>query len=134
MLREFVKQMCSDLEIDADLTMDKEKTIEISLNPDVKIHFKELDPGIALQTMISPCPEERKEEFFMLLMRANFLGQGTGGARIGLDKQEKFLTLSLGLPYELEYSSFKQYVEDFVNYLTYWREKIAEFEQGKTLV
>ncbi|MBX9744973.1 MAG: type III secretion system chaperone, partial [Chlamydiales bacterium] len=79
MLREFVKQMCSDLEIDADLNMDKEKAIEISLNPAVKIDFKELDPGISLQTTISPCPEERKEEFFMLLMRANFLGQGTGG-------------------------------------------------------
>ena len=62
-------------------------------------------------------------------MKANFLGQGTGGARIGVDPDDKFLTLSHGFPYEMNYQLFKESIEDFVNYVVYWREEIAKFEQ-----
>ena len=60
-------------------------------------------------------------------MRANFLGQGTGGARIGLDPNEKFLTLSCGFPYEMKYQDFKEKIEDFANYLLCWRAEIEKF-------
>jgi len=42
---------------------------------------------------------------------------------------EKDLTLSLGLPYELNYSIFREKFEDFVNYLVYWKEEVTKFEQ-----
>ena len=85
-----------------------------------------------MQTNVAPCPAQKKEELFMFLMNANFLGQGTGGARIGLDRQEKFITLSLGLPYELPYQSFKKHLEDFVNHLIYWRNQVSHFERERT--
>ncbi len=134
MLQEFVQRMCSDLGIDDVPKMSPKKTALFILNPEVHVQLTELDPGVSMQAAIAPCPEKKKEDLFMLLMSANFLGQGTAGARIGLDRQEKLLTLSLGLPYELEYSAFKQHVEDFVNYLMYWRERIAKFEQEETLI
>ena len=77
-----------------------------------------------MQADIAICPNKRKEELFIYLMRANLLGQATGGCRIGLSQNEKVLTLSLGLPYELNYSVFKEKFEDFVNYLVYWREEM----------
>ncbi len=134
MLQEFVKRMCFDLGIGEVPIISPQKTVAFILNPEVNVLFTELDPGISMQAAIAPCPEKKKEDLFMLLMSANFLGQGTAGSRIGLDRQEKLLTLSLGLPYELEYSTFKQHVEDFVNYLVYWRERIAKFEQEETLI
>ncbi len=134
MLQEFVKQICSDLKISDVPTVSPKKTVSFVLNPEVSVFLTELDPGISMQAAIAPCPEKKKEDLFMLLMSANFLGQGTAGSRIGLDRQEKLLTLSLGLPYELEYSAFKQHLEDFVNYLVYWRERIAKFEQEETLI
>jgi hypothetical protein len=134
MLQEFVQRMCSDLRIGDVPKMSPQKTFEFILNPEVKVNLIELNPGISMQAAIAPCPERKKEDLFMLLMSANFLGQGTAGARIGLDGQEKLLTLSLGLPYELEYSDFKQHLEDFVNYLVYWRERIAKIEQEETLI
>ena len=73
-----------------------------------QIPLRDLEPGVAMQAKICPCPEKKQEELFIFLMRANFLGQGTGGARIGLDSEEKFLTLSLGLPYEMNYQGFKE--------------------------
>jgi len=66
-----------------------------------------------------------------ILMHANFLGQGTGGARIGIDAEEKVLTLSVGFPYEMNYPPFKECVEDFVNYVVYWRDDVAKFERER---
>lgn len=134
MLQEFVERLCTELHIDAQVKVHPQKGVEFILNPEVQIHLKELDPGVSMQARIAPCPEKRREDLFMLLMNANFLGQGTGGARLGLDRQEKLLTLSLGLPYELEYAAFKQHIEDFVNYLVYWRDRIAQFEQEETVI
>lgn len=85
----------------------------------------DLSPGAALRAPIQEVPKAKREDLFCLLMRANLLGQGTGENRIGLDTQEKFLTLSLGLPYELNYKTFKDKLEDFINYLVYWKEEIA---------
>ncbi len=103
------------------------------MNEDVEVALKDLDPGVAMQGQICVCPRARREELFIHLMRANLLGQGTGGSRIGIDPDEKFLTLSLGLPYEMNYKIFKESLEDFVNYLIYWREEIAKFEKEETV-
>lgn len=134
MLQQFINQICAELHLDAPQKINEQKTFTLALNKDVHLKLKELNPGISMQADISLCPEKKKEELFLFLMRANFLGQGTAGARIGLDRDEKFLTLSLGLPYELNYQSFKEYLEDFVNYLIYWRDQIAKFEREETLI
>jgi len=39
------------------------------------------------------------------------------------------LTLSHGFPYEMNYQGFKESIEDFVNYVVYWREEVAKFER-----
>lgn len=82
---------------------------------------------------VANCPTLKREDLFIYLMRANLLGQGTGGSRIGLDANEKVLTLSLGLPYEMNYKIFKERFEDFVNFILYWREEIAKFENQPIL-
>ncbi|MBS0626188.1 MAG: type III secretion system chaperone [Verrucomicrobia bacterium] len=134
MLQEFVDRVCSELQIEPIPKPNEHKIISFNLNKNVQLKLKELNPGVSMQAVISQCPERKREELFLLLMRANFLGQGTAGARIGLDRDEKFLTLSLGLPYEMNYQSFKENLEDFVNYLVYWRDQIAKFEQEETLI
>jgi hypothetical protein len=99
------------------------------MNRDIQVQLRDLEPGVSMQADICPCPKTKQEDLFIFLMRANLLGQGTGGSRIGLDNQEKSLTLSFGLPYEMNYQSFKENFEDFVNYLIYWREEVAKFEK-----
>lgn len=86
-----------------------------------------------MHAQICPCPNRKREEIFIYVMRANLLGQGTGGSRIGIDPGEKFLTLALGLPYEMNYKIFKETFEDFVNYLIYWRDVVARLEKEETL-
>jgi len=83
-----------------------------------------LATSFLLWARISACPVQRREECLTLVMRANFLGQGTGGAVIGLDAEEKYLTLSLTIPYEVEFKTFNELLDDFVNYVDYWREQV----------
>ncbi len=125
MLRDYLVQLCKELDIDSIPKLNEEKFFPLKLGNDA-LHLKDLDPGVALHAKICPAPEKKKEEIFIHLMRANLLGQGTGGTRIGMDAQEKFLTLSLGLPYEMNYQTFKETVEDFMNYLIFWRDEVTK--------
>ena len=128
MLRETLEQLCKELAITTP-SLNEKKIYPFRLTSEVEVALKDLDPGVAMQAQICPCPNLRREELFIYLMRANLLGQGTGGSRIGIDSEEKFLTLSLGLPYEMNYKIFKDALEDFVNYLIYWRDIVAKFER-----
>ncbi len=65
----------------------------------------------------------------MLLMKANFLGQGTGGGALGLKEDESSLTLSLSLPYEMNYKVFKDSLEEFANFIDYWKKELARHDK-----
>ena len=107
--------------------LEPEKGYTLVLNPTVSLSLRTLDPGFSLFSTIAPCPEKNREELFLFLMSANFLGQGTGGSRIGLNLDEKLLTLSWGFPYEMNYQDFRDRIEEFVNYLLYWRTEIGKW-------
>ena len=131
MLEEYLSRLTQELNLEP-VTKDDASFFQLILSPDLTLSLKALDPGIYLFSPISPLAEvinEKKEDFFMLLSKANLLGLGTGGAVIAIDKEEKFLTLSLTLPYDINYKSFKETVEDFVNFVDYWRDELAPFTQ-----
>lgn len=107
----------------------KEKVFVFPFSDSISTKCIDLEPGVALSADICECPKKKREDLLIWLMRANLLGQGTGGCRIGMDKDEKLLTLSLGIPYEIDYRTFRERFEDFVNYVTYWREEIEKFEK-----
>lgn len=128
-LKQLLEQLCGELAIECP-TIDREKGAMISIHPDYLLQIQDLDPGFSLQSKIEEVPIKKREEFYIYLMRANYLGQGTGGARIGIDANEKFLTLSLGFSYEMNYQTFKESIEDFVNYVAYWREETVKFKEA----
>jgi hypothetical protein len=125
MLQTHLTTICQELGLSMPPLTEKEYTL--TLNPAVSLSIRHLDPGCALSARIALCPTKNREELFLHLMSANFLGQGTGSARIGLSLDEKFLTLSRGFPYEMNYQDFKEKVEEFVNYLLYWREELMKW-------
>jgi len=131
MVPKFLDKLCAELSISPVPKMNEKKVFPFRFSAGTVVSVFDLHPGVALQAVISPCPLAKREDLFIYLMRANLLGQGTGGARIGLDEHEKNLTLSLGLPYEMEYPAFKEAFEDFVNHLIYWRDVVAKFEKNE---
>ncbi len=125
---EFLRTLCDELKLPNPPSVKfGMKVLPFVLNRSIEIEFRAIEPmGIALRAAITPCPSQKREELFIQLMLANFLTQGTGGAAIGLDRNEKNLSLSLKLPYELTYTSFKEHLEIFANYLEYWRSTLSK--------
>jgi hypothetical protein len=132
MLQNFVSQLCVELEIEPVPKMNEAKCIPFQLTDRIAIDIRDLEPGISLYAQICPCPKERLEELFVRLMRANYLGQETAQNRIGISSDEKLLTLSLGMPYEISYRVFRDVLENFANFVLYWREEIDKFEKQDT--
>lgn len=101
----------------------------IKISDTEEVWVKELNPGIFMQSIIgSNIGNIGKEDFYTYVMTANFLGQGTGGSVIGLTPEENYLTLSLPINYEINYKIFRDKLEEFLNYLSYWKKEIREYE------
>ncbi len=133
MLQEMISEVCTELEMSMPKLNDK-KAYGFQIRKDVEVEIRDLQPGASFNARIAVCPNKRREDLFILLMKANYLGQSTGLARIGMSSDEKYLTLSSGFPYELTYRAFRESLEDFVNFLLYWREEIAKFETQNTVI
>jgi hypothetical protein len=101
----------------------------LPINDEIVVYVKELSPGIVFKSVICPLfGASDREALFSYLMKANYIGQGTGGAIIAIDPEEKLLTLSLVLSYEVNYRIFKERLEEFINYLDYWKSELNRLE------
>ncbi len=130
MLEQLLRKLIDDMELGQMPIKDEQGIYLLNLSSEMQISLKELDPGACFHAPLSLLQIPKREELMIYLMKANFLGQGTGGSVIGLDENEKFLTLSLVLPYDMNYKSFKDSLEDFANYVDYWREELIQFKKA----
>jgi len=119
MLKNILPTLCQELNVEIP-PLNEQNYHALQLGS-LKIDMKDLSPGYYWTSDLRPIPKEKREDFLMLIMKANFLGQGTGGASIGLKEDESCLTLSLSLPYEMNYKEFKDRLEEFTNYVDYWK-------------
>lgn len=105
---------------------DTDNNFVLRFSKGITLHIKDLDPGFYVRSFLVKTPKIQKEEIFMKIMQANLLGDGTGKTVIGAEKNGNFLTLSMSIPYEISYKVFKEEIEDFINYLAYWKEEITK--------
>ncbi len=91
----------------------------------VSIDIRNTSSGCFFHSLVHPVPSSHKEEVYMRAMQGNLLGQGTGGNVLALDESGKFLTLSRDLYQPTEYLFFRETLEEFFNYVRYWKEEIA---------
>lgn len=109
----------------------KDGIYQLKLPPNFQIGISQHELGIFLSSIIIPIPKEGgKEALYIYLMKANLIGQGTGGGAIGIDPTESYFTLSQTLPLEVSYPIFKETLEDFLNYIYYWKEEIVRFNKN----
>ena len=120
MIENHLTHLFEDLKLGQAPAFDQVGTLTLHLAP-FSILMTKTDDGAHISAPIAPLPLKDKDRLLLTVMEANFLGQGTGGSVIGLKEDESFLTLASTLPYEIDYASFKEAIEDFVNYLEYWK-------------
>ncbi len=130
MLEQLLQKLIDEMELGEIPTRDEQGAYQLKLSSEMHVRIKELEPGIFFHSLLGELQVPKREELMIYLMKANFLGQGTGGSVIGLDENEKFLTLSLVLPYDMNYKSFRDSLEDFANYVDYWKEELVRFKKA----
>ena len=122
-----IQILSQELKLPTSPQKDKNGVYPLDINPSTTLTVKALDPGVFFHAKIVPLPKEgNKEALFIHLMKGNLLGQGTGGSAIGIDPSETFFTLSESLAYEVPYKVFHEKLEDFLNYIDYWKEEIPK--------
>ena len=126
-LERFIETLAEETKLEALLQKDKKGLFQLKIPPLTSISIKELNPGLFFSARIMELPKEgNKEALYIYLMKANLMGQGTGGAVIGITRSEKYLTLSQTLPFEVNYNIFYETLEDFLNYIDYWKEEVPK--------
>ncbi len=129
MLQQYIQRLCADLELEESMPVGDKQNYVLDLNARLRLRFSLLGETIYLQGTVCPCPKEKREEIFIYLMRANLLGQGTGGAILSLDEKETNIRLNKALAPSIDYSSFKYAVEEFANYMDYWKEEVEKLQK-----
>ena len=77
---ESLEKLCGELDIEMPKS-DREKNYTLSIHPEVPMVLREILPGFSIRANVIECPDQKREEWFMYVMRANFLGQGTEDLR-----------------------------------------------------
>lgn len=116
---DYLKELSEELQIEIKPTESGRFSLQLRAS---NIDIKPLDQGFYIYSPIAKCPTVKKEELFIQLMKANLFGQGTMGSVIGMN--DNLLTLSRGMPYDMDYRAFRGALEDFANIVEYWREEI----------
>ena len=130
MLEENLKKLAEDLNLPPFPSKDRSSTYVLELAENLSFSIRDLKVGFDLFGNIAPAPSQKKEDAYIYFMKANLLGQGTGDQAIGLDSEEKFLTLSCRIPYDVNYKEFKEKIEDFANYLNYWQVEVKKMQES----
>jgi hypothetical protein len=121
-------KLSEELKIDP-IKENKDKIYELPINSEILITIYDKNPYIFLRSNVSDMPETKKEDLLIYLMRANLLNQGTKGSKIGLSDNEKTLTLLFRIDYEVEYKQFKENIEEFINYLNFYKEEVIKYKE-----
>lgn len=107
---------------------------KITISNGLEIEMTHEEDTFYFSSHLCALPENRREELFIYLMKANLFGEGTGGCVLGLTQDEKFLTLSYKTNSEINFKTFKEKFEDFLNYHLYWKEEVTQFATQENIL
>ena len=117
-----LKNLISDLEKYLNIDIEKKEKEHnrqlidyiISLTDGNIVSITEIDNHIFMSANICHFSEkeiEKPEDFYIHLMKANYLGTSTGNGIISISPDNKFITLSLLIDYEINYKIFRDLLE-----------------------
>lgn len=110
---------------------DESKIYSIDFGDGLVIRYSDLHPGVNFMSILGLLPESNREVVACSLMHLNLFGNGTGGGVFGYDEEIKSLTFTRGIPYRLQFGEFKNALEDFANYVEFWRAQLLNVGAGE---
>jgi hypothetical protein len=123
-----MQELAKDLELEGGFATEVPGIFAVPLEEDLNLMISSLPRGgVSFKSTLCPIPQNRKEELYCELLRANLLGQGTEGAILGINDEGSHLTLSQEIEYDMDFPQFKDRVEDFINSIDFWREEVQTY-------
>lgn len=134
MLNRFIEQLSKELRWSQPIEKEEDGSYHLLFEPNLNVNLKQTsDSQVTFSSNLGGVPEEKQEEFFLKLMKANLLGRETGGGFLGLNAEGKEVTFLFFLLGSISYKTFKDALEDFINYADVWKDetKVAAYGQKK---
>ena len=128
MLKDYLQQITLDLDIDEDINSEQSNEFNLQLDENINVTLIIHDEHKNIFTFFSSLgkiPAGDHEEFYVELMSANLFGQGTGGAVLSINSQNQ-LVLAQTFSYEINYQDFRDFLEEFVNHVDFWKEELKK--------
>ena len=109
-----------------------EKNVHYLLNCDTTLpplHIRWHSSFFSLNASLGTTPPTMNNAAFWLhCMQANFLGHGIGECSLGTTLERADITISLTIYHEIDYTIFKEKLEQFLNMQNYWSDKLKSFD------
>lgn len=129
MLDRFIPMLIKDLDLgNTTLESGKPGIYHLPLD-DLRIAISTVDNTIVISCSIAPFPKANEEGFATQIMQGNLFGKDTHDSVLGTTIDGNTLTLTHIIDYQVDYKSFKDILQDYINALDYWREQ-AVAQQG----
>jgi hypothetical protein len=125
LIDDYARQLSLELEMEELFIRNEQGNYSLYFDPGITVELEPLGKGFALRAVVGKVPPSHQEEFFVKLMLANLLGQGTGGAVLNLSLDGQLVFLTREVPYETVYVAFKDELETFLNFTEYWKREIG---------
>jgi hypothetical protein len=133
-IQKYTQQLIKELGVEQSPHPDENRIYTFIFGDGLAIRYNDLNPGLYLMSVLGTLPEDNRENFLMVLMHNNLLGMGTGGGVIGYDVGSKELTFAFAVPYRVSYREFRESIEDFANYVDFWKGELEKIKQGQTSI
>lgn len=131
-IQEFTEKIIQILNLQQGAHPDEDKMYTLDLGDDLIVRYSDLHPGVYMVSHLGPLSDKSREVWAASIMHLNLFGNGTGGGVIGYDEEIKLLTFSEAVPYRLQFGEFKDVLEDFINYVDFWKNEIKKAENNKS--
>jgi len=125
MLDEFMKQYAEELELEEPFEPAMPGEYHLFVNDDTAIIINEADSAINLSVIVADLPNKEHEALYQELLAANLFGTGTFNAVLGINENTHKITLTRFAETPLNYKTFSDILEDFINAYDYWSEEIT---------
>ena len=97
------------------------------IGDDVAVSVVDKNDKIAISASFGPMPEQQKEAFYTDLLTADLFYQGTERSILGINSAENKVVVKKIIDHEMDDKEFTDEMEDFLNTLTLFRERVAQF-------
>lgn len=130
MLRTHIDLLSKDLKCDPALSVNEKREAIIEFSDGLAVTIHEDETKIWFKTTYSTLYIKEKEILYTEMMKGNFLGIETGHGAIGLSLDGQKATFCKSISINEAYHDFKEALEDFMNFSSYWKQKIDKLQNA----